>query len=225
MEKIKIDIVSDTVCPWCYVGIANLEKALETLKGKYEFEVEWHPFQLNPGMPDQGLDYKSYLEKILGNRTNEAKKAVQEKGKEAGIDFQFDKISKISNTLRSHYLIALAKIENKQTTVSKALFHAYFTEGKDLNSLAELKKVGEDCGLSKALLDNLDSIQEQDLLPLVQAEEQFRELGISSVPSFIIESQYLVQGAQDAEVFVDVVEKIKNPQPESGCGCGPEGCC
>ncbi len=225
MEKIKIDIVSDTVCPWCYVGISNLEKGLESLKGKYEFEIEWHPFQLNPGMPDTGLEYKEYLEKILGNRSNEAKKAVEEKGNATGINFQFDKIEKISNTLRSHYLVALAKVEDKQTEMIKALFKAYFEEGKDINSITELKKIGEQTGLSSALLDNLDSIQENDLLPIVQAEEGFRELGITSVPSFVIESQYLVQGAQDPEVFVDVINKIKNPQPESGCGCGPEGCC
>lgn len=225
MEKIKIDIVSDTVCPWCYVGIKNLEKGLEALKGKYEFEVEWHPFQLNPGMSDTGIEYKDYLEKVLGNRSNEAKKAVEKKGAAAGINFQFDKIDRITNTLRSHYLVALGKVEGKQTEVSKAIFKAHFEEGKEINSIAELKKIGESVGMSAALLDNLDSIQEADLLQIVQAEEGFRELGITSVPSFVIESQYLVQGAQEPEVFVDVVDKIKNPQPESGCGCGPEGCC
>ena len=225
MEKIKIDIISDTVCPWCYVGIKNLEKGLEPLKSKYEFDIEWHPFQLNPGMSDEGLEYKDYLEKTLGNRTNEAKKAVQEKGTEAGINFQFDKIDSISNTLRSHYLVALAKIENKQTEVAKALYKAFFEEGKNINSIPELKQIGERSGLSSALLDNLDALQERDLLMLVQAEEGFRELGIASVPSFVIDSQFLVQGAQDPEVFTDVIQKIMNPEKESGCGCGSDGCC
>ena len=157
MDKIKVDIVSDTVCPWCYVGIKNLEKGLGALKGKYEFEIEWHPFQLNPGMPDSGLEYKEYLDKILGNRSNEAKKAVEEKGAAAGISFQFDKIERISNTLRSHYLLALAKAEGKQAEVSKAIFKSYFEEGKDINSITELKKIGESVGMSNALLDNLNS--------------------------------------------------------------------
>lgn len=224
MKKVKIDIVSDTVCPWCYVGSNNLLKGLEGLKGQYEFEIEWHPFQLNPGMPDEGMDFKLYLDKILGNRSNEGKKAVAEKGKSSGINFNFDAIGKISNTIRSHYLMALAKVESKQNETAKALFKAYFEEGKDINDIKELKSVGKSAGLSDTLLENLDNIQENDLLPLMKQEEGFRELGISSVPSFIIESQYLVQGAQDPETFIDVINKIHQPQ-DSGCGCGPEGCC
>jgi predicted DsbA family dithiol-disulfide isomerase len=225
MKKIKVDIISDTVCPWCYVGIKNLEKAIDSMKAEYEFDVEWHPFQLNPGLPDEGMDFKLYLDKVLGNRSNEGKKAVEEKGKKAGIQFEFDKIKLISNTLRSHYLIALAKVEEKQSETAKAIFSAYFENGVEINSIENLKEIGKSCGLSESLLTNLDSIGEEDLLPLLKQEEGFRELGISSVPSFVFESQYLVQGAQDSEVFIDVVEKIHKPQVESGCGCGPEGCC
>lgn len=225
MQKVKIDIISDTVCPWCYVGIQNLESAINQLEGKYEVELEWHPFQLNPGISDEGVDFKTYLDKVLGNRSNEGLKAVTEKGEQAGIQFQFDKIEKVTNTLRSHYLIALAKVEAKQTLASKALFKAYFEEGKNINSIEVLKEIGRTIGMSESLLHNLDQITERDLTTILKQEEGFRELGIASVPSFVIESQYLVQGAQDQSVFQDVIQKIFNPEPANSCGCGPEGCC
>ena len=226
MKKIKIDIVSDSVCPWCYVGISNLEKAMESLKDQYEFELSWNPFQLNPDISEEGIAYKDYLEKKFGNRTNEAKKTVIEKGLQAGITFNFDAIEKVANTLKSHYLVALSRKENKQTITSKALFKAYFEEGKDINSIEELKLIGKSVGLSDSITSVLDKIEEKDLLPLVKLEEGFRELGITSVPSFIIENQYLVQGAQEPSVFEEIINKIENAdaEEESSCGCGPEGC-
>ncbi len=146
---LDIHIVSDVVCPWCYVGKRRLERALQTLDGRYEYRVTWRPFELNPGMPPEGMDRRQYLEGKFGSapavRQLEARVAAA--GSEEGLDFAFDKIRRTPNTFDAHRLIWLAQREGLQDAVVEGLFRGYFIEGADLSRRETLIEIAGKAGL------------------------------------------------------------------------------
>ncbi len=200
----KIDIVSDAVCPWCYIGKRRLEQAL-TLAPQPGLEMGWRPFQLNPDMPAEGMDRKDYLRAKFGDSAGRNYDRITAVGREVGIPFAFDRIQRTPNTILAHRLIRYATRENAQDAMVETLFRGYFTEGRDIGQPDTLVELAAAAGLeAKAVEAYLAGTEDDDT---IRAEDAFaRQIGISGVPCFIIDRQYAISGAQPAEAFVEVFE-------------------
>ena len=199
----RIDVFSDVVCPWCFVGKRRLEQALAAAKVT-DVEVHWHAFQLNPDLPPGGVDRRQYLESKFGLGAVERIHArLDEVGRDAGIDFQFDKIERSPNTLDAHRLLWLAGTQGKQGGIEEALMKAYFIEGRDVGDHAVLADVAAAAGISgdvPAFLTG-DGGQQEVQEDLATAAR----LQISGVPFFIFEGRYALAGAQPPEVFAQAL--------------------
>ncbi|MCV2892349.1 DsbA family oxidoreductase [Lentibacter sp. XHP0401] len=205
---IKLDIISDPICPWCYIGKAQLDRALEQ-RPDHPFEIEWHPFQLNPDMPAGGMDRRSYLETKFGGKDAafKAYQPVVEHAKNAGVQIEFDKIQTTPNTLDAHRLIHWAGIEGRQTPVVSALFKAYFKEGRDIGSHEVLADVADSMGMDAALVLKLLGT-DSDVDDIKKRDAHSREMGVNSVPTFIVASQHAVPGAQPPELWLKVIDEV-----------------
>lgn len=220
--KIKVDIVSDVVCPWCYIGKRRIEKAMGTLADKYDFEVEYYPFELNPQMPVEGVNQKEYLSAKFGGEdrydkitANTTATAAQE-----GLKFDFSKQKISPNTREAHRIIQFAKQEGKQPEVKEAFMKAYFEEGVDLSKKENLVSVAVNAGLSKKGVETLLSANE-GLAEIEHTEHELQKLGISGVPFYIINNKYGVSGAQASETFIKAFEDI-GKEITSGEACDVE---
>ena len=213
--KIKIDVVSDVVCPWCYVGKRRLEKAIDQLAGQIEVELEFHPFELNPDMPKEGKNQKEHLinkfggeaqyKKITDNVTNVAA--------EEGLSFNFDKQKVSPNTRDAHRVIRYAKLEGKQAAVKEAFLKAYFEEGIDLSKKENVLTIAVKAGLNAIKVSSLlDS--DEGLVEIELEQKMNRQRGISGVPYFIINNKYGISGAQPSEVFQKALLEIANSPSE-----------
>jgi predicted DsbA family dithiol-disulfide isomerase len=200
-----IDIVSDAICPWCYIGKRRLEKALQ-LAPQADLKLGWRPFQLNPEMPREGMDRKDYLRAKFGDASGGKRyDAIVEAGKSEGIDFQFDKIKRTPNTILAHRLIRFAARHDKQDALVEALFRAYFTDGKDIGDIENLAAVAAGVGVDAAQY----LVGSEDDETIRQEDAFARQIGIQGVPCFIIDRQYAVSGAQPAEAFLEIFELAK----------------
>jgi len=184
----QLDIFSDPICPWCYIGKAHLDKALSE-HPDHPFQIRWLPFQLNPDMPAEGMDRRAYLEAKFGGKEGaiQAYLPVQQHADAAGLEIHLDKIQRTPNTRNAHRLIHWAEAEGVQTAMVSALFKAYFVEGRDI-------------GDPEHLADIADSV-EQDATA--------RGMGITSVPTFIVARQHAVPGAQPPELWAQVIAELK----------------
>ncbi len=210
----RIDIFSDTVCPWCFIGKRCLEAALAATPPA-ETEIHWHAFQLNPELPARGCDRREYLNaKFGGAQALERIYAhVREAGRGVGIDFQFEKITRSPNTFNSHRLIQLATTQHKTDAMVEALFRGYFLEGRDIGDDATLAGLAHSVGLEGNISTWLSGEGERsEVLNELQAG---REFGISGVPFFIFASRYSVSGAQPAEVFRQAMDAARRPPSPS----------
>jgi len=207
-RKIKIDVVSDVVCPWCYIGKRRLEKAIESLSDEYEFDVEYHPFELNPKMPLAGLNQKAYLTEKFGDdkRYKSILEHVTQTAAEEGLTFDFSKQEISPNTRDAHRIIQKARSLGKQASVKEALMHAYFTEGVDLSKTENIVSIAVKSGLSKQLVEDLLN-GEEGLAEVAFAQQQMQTLGITAVPFYIIENQFGLSGAQPSETFINAIKK------------------
>ena len=203
---IKIDIVSDTVCPWCYIGKKRLDKAIEDFKGQ-EFEINWHAFQLNPNMPIEGINRELYLSTKFGGkeRADSIYEQIKQAGSSSNISFNFNEISIMPNSFYSHMLIELSKEQNLQNKIAESLFDAFFIKGINIGNLSELTNI--------AISNNIKNFNEdlfmnrKDLRNIVQtSDENSRSKGVSGVPFFIINNNYAISGAQESEVFKKIFE-------------------
>lgn len=208
---IAIRIVSDVVCPWCYIGKRRLEKALDKLSNEYRFDIEYLPFELNPDIPEQGLDHKTYLsEKFGGEEQYEHLTArVTNIARTEGLDFNYAKQGKSPNTRKAHILIQLAKKENVQPAVVESFFKAYFTDGIDLSKTEALLEIASQAGLdiheAAAALTNKRIAEE-----IVSMENALSNMGIRSVPFYILNNKYGLSGAQPAEKFIEALSAAGN---------------
>jgi predicted DsbA family dithiol-disulfide isomerase len=202
---VRIDVISDVVCPWCYIGKRRLEQALELFRGNVdrtpELEVVWHPFQLNPQLPLQGIARSEYLARKFGSRADDIYARVTTVGHSVGIDFAFERIVRQPNTVPAHQLIGLAQLQGRQDEIVESLFRGYFLEGVDLtqtDNLIELAhRAGLEDGAARACLN--DDAQRQAVLA---GDERARALGVSGVPFFIFDQRLAVSGAQEPQVLL-----------------------
>jgi predicted DsbA family dithiol-disulfide isomerase len=211
-KSISIEIYSDVVCPWCYVGKHRLERALTQLPA-VRTQVTWQPFQLNPTMPVEGTDRTSYLEAKFGSLDafRRLEKQVLAAGVSEGIHFAFEKILTTPNTVLAHRLIWYAAQQGLQDRIVNTLFRGYFEQGADIGSPAVLADLARSAGL-----DATHFLAGQEGIAEVKAEEAAGHgLGIRAVPYFVLNHRYGVSGAQPVEVFVSAIENIHAQQAEN----------
>ncbi len=207
MKTLKIDIVSDVVCPWCYLGKARLEAAIGRLKD-VSVEINWRPYQLDPSIPRGGVDRKQYMEAKFGTgpRLGEVHKQLEGFGREVGIRYEFDAIKVAPNTMDAHRLIRWAAQAGPgiQDKVVDRLFKLYFTEGADIGNHAVLIKAGADSGMDTAIIEALlpTDAEEAGVIGEIATSKQ---LGITGVPCFIFNQKYAVSGAQTPDVLIDAM--------------------
>jgi predicted DsbA family dithiol-disulfide isomerase len=221
--RIKVDVVSDVVCPWCYIGKRRLEKAMAQLADQYEFDVEYHPFELNPTMPAEGANQKDYLTKKFGSaqRYEQITQHVTDVAATEGLRFDFSKQQVAPNTRAMHATIAFAKAHGKQLEAKEAYLKAYFTDGVDLSNLDNVLAIAESVGLKKdevkAVVSNPKALEQ-----IAAAESHMQKLGISGVPFYIINNQHGLSGAQPADVFKDVFGQLTTEIEKTGAACDVE---
>ena len=217
---LAVDVISDVVCPWCFIGKRRLESAFELYRaGRPDAPapvVTWHPFQLNPDMPAEGIDRDKYVKSKFGaDRAGQIYGRITAVGRQLGIPFDFSKMTRQPNTLAAHSLIALAIDAGRQDAVVEALFRAFFLEGRDLTSadtLAELAVgAGLDAGDVKAFLASGNARAH------IEAEDkQARKIGVEGVPFFVFNKRIAVSGAQEPGVLLEaMLEAEKEPAPSA----------
>ncbi len=206
---VKLDIISDPICPWCYIGKTLLDRALEA-EPEHPFEIEWHPFQLNPDMPSEGMDRRAYLEGKFGGKEQAVKVygQIDQHARDVGLELDLGGIKRTPNTLNAHRLIHWAGIEQRQSMVVSALFRAYFKEGRDISDSEVLADIADGCGMDAALIQRLMATDE-DLDGIREKDASFRKMGVNSVPTFIVAGKHAVPGAQPVEVWRNVINDIK----------------
>jgi predicted DsbA family dithiol-disulfide isomerase len=204
---IRLDIFSDPVCPWCYIGKANLDRALEA-HPDHPFRIEWHPFQLNPEMPAEGVDKHAYLAGKFGEaQLTQVHLRLKEMSRAAGAEIDPDTPKRIPNTLDAHRLIHWAGLEGRQNAIVAALFRAYWKEGRDIGNTGVLADIAAAAGMDRAVTARLlDS--EADADDIRARDQDARNKGVSAVPTFLIAQQYVVSGAQPPEVWGNVIREL-----------------
>jgi predicted DsbA family dithiol-disulfide isomerase len=206
---LRIDIVSDAICPWCYIGKRQLERALATLAHEgLQFSVHWNPFQLNPDMPKEGRDRASYRMMKFGSadRVREIDDRVTGAAANVGLEFRLDQIVRTPNTLDAHRLIWHAGREDRQDAVVEALFTAYFTQGRDIGDRDVLADCAAEAGMERAAVADFlaGDVAEKEMLA---ADRAAREAGVNGVPSFFLDGYGLYSGAMPAETMAEALRK------------------
>jgi predicted DsbA family dithiol-disulfide isomerase len=221
MERIVIDVVSDVVCPWCYLGKARLELAIAEVQDEVGVDVNWRPYRLNPDYPPEGVDQKAALEKKLGGpeRVAEGHKMLTELGREVGINFNFEAIRIGPNTLDAHRLIHWAMIEDrdKADRVVDGLFKANFEQGLNVGDHDVLLEIAEKSGLDRAVTASLLA-SDADRNLVVEEIESAQKMGVNGVPFFIFDQQYAVSGAQTPDVIAGALRDIAKAKAEARAG-------
>jgi predicted DsbA family dithiol-disulfide isomerase len=204
----QIDIVSDTVCPWCFIGKRRLERAF-LLRPDIQFNVAWRAYRLDPSVPAEGLDRKAYLNAKFGDNPNRQAMtdALRQAGDGEDIAFDFEAIARAPNTLDSHRLVRWAGGAGLQNEIVERLFAAYFEDGRDIGNRDILVEIASDAGMDSALVaDLLDQGTDREIIE--REDALAHRMGISGVPTFIFENKYMVSGAQDAETLAQVMDKV-----------------
>jgi predicted DsbA family dithiol-disulfide isomerase len=204
----RIDIYSDTVCPWCYLGKRRFDLAVAA-RPQYEPVVVWRPFELNPDVPVEGVDRETYMAAKMPDqvRLEQTHAELERLGEASGIRFRFELISRIPNTRRSHLLIAHAARSGLQAAIKERIMRAYFEEGCDIGEPEELVRLAGEVGLSTAEARNALILRVgQD--GVVAAERHATVLGITGVPTYIFDGQYTISGAQEVGIFARVFDQV-----------------
>lgn len=203
----QIDVISDTICPWCYIGKKRLEAALAQ-RPDIDFEVVWRPYQLNPDMPPKGMDRKTYLETKFGNKdqANKVYSRIAEMGREEGIDFAIEKQKRLPSTIDSHRLNHWAHTAGVQDAVIEILFKKYFIEGADISDPEVLIAVAEEAGMDGDIVRGLlAGDADRDLI--LKEEAIGRQMGVSGVPCFVVAQKLALVGAQDPETLLRAIDQ------------------
>jgi predicted DsbA family dithiol-disulfide isomerase len=209
---LQVDIVSDVVCPWCIVGYKQLMKALESLPGQFDVTIRWHPFELNPGMPMEGQDLREHLAQKYGTTPEQSQGArarFSALGESLGFTFDYFDGMRMVNTFRAHQLLHWAAEEGRQTALKLALFEAFFSQREDVNDPGLLSDVAGRAGLDGAQANAV--LSDERYAQAVRDEQQYwLDQDVHAVPTFYFQQQYMVPGAQEAEAFVRLLQKIQS---------------
>lgn len=210
---ITLDVISDPICPWCYIGKTQLDRVLAD-RPDHPFDVFWRPYQLNPDMPKAGMDRRAYLEAKFGGKEGalRAYAPVVEAAEAAGLEIDFAAIRRTPNTLDAHRLIRWARIEEAQGAVVDELFRRNFQDGEDISDPEVLAAAAGAAGMDADLVRTLLA-SDADLQEVRDEDAQAREIGVTGVPTFIVAEQYALQGAQPPEVWAKVIEELSGPGP------------
>jgi len=227
----SIAIYSDLICPWCYIGKRRMEEALRRLPPNTDVSRSWHPFQLNPEMPREGLNRKLYRSKKFGSweRSQGMDAQVAAAGKSVGIEFRYDLQAHTPNTFDSHRLVWLAGTAGVQDAVVEALFRAYFCEGANFSDQTKLLEIGASAGMEVVELERFFA-SDEGASEVREEEQRARMLGISGVPLYVINEAVSFSGAQPAETFLEAfraasAKKSVSDGPDGAVqSCGPDGC-
>lgn len=207
---LRIDLISDVVCPWCIIGYKQLQRALADFQGRIELELHWHPFELNPQMPEQGQNLREHIQQKYGSTPEQSQAArgrLSALGEELGFEFNYGENTRMVNTFRAHQLLYWAASKGLQNELQMALFAAFFTQQQNLNDTETLLQVVAAVGLPTGEAAAL--LADARFASTVRDEERrWLEEGIQAVPCFIINQQYMVQGAQDSSAFARMFNKL-----------------
>ena len=193
--KLTVDVISDVICPWCFIGKRRLEKAIAAIDGQHEVQIHWHPFQLNPAMPKEGISRKEYRTRKFGSW-------------ERSLELDY----RTPNTVDAHRLIWLADQHDCQDSVVEGLFRAYFTEGRDIGNRQTLIDLAAEAGLERHIAETmLDTEEGMDVMR--EARELSQEHQVTGVPFFIVNNAITLSGAQEPETFLDAIRQAKDQSP------------
>jgi len=229
----KVEIWSDIVCPFCYIGKRKFENALAEFSGKDTVQIEWRSFQLDPTMENiPGKSIHAYLAERKGCSIDEAKQmndAMSNMAKDVGLNYNFD-IAIINNTLNAHRLLHFAKSKGMQSAMKERLFHAYYTEGQDVSNIDTLTELAIELGMEGAEVKTV--LLSDAFAKEVELDQYYaQQVGARGVPFFVFNNKYAISGAQPVDVFKEVLDKVwteENPLikgDESGAVCAPDGTC
>lgn len=201
-------MVSDVVCPWCWIGLRNAQEAIKSLEGELQVNLAFRPFFLDAGIPKEGLDYHDFMDRKFPDKA--ARKAgmehLQDAGARVGIDFRFDRITRRPNTLDAHRLIRWAEGQEKGMEAQMALFAAFFNQGLDVGKPGVLAKIGGQIGLDEPLLAKLLS-SDRDVDQIKREVSEAQSIGVSAVPTFIIARSCGVSGAQEPATLAKMLRE------------------
>ena len=204
--NVTIEVFSDVICPWCYIGKRRLAKALQLLCGSHDVDVVWRPFELNPGMPAEGIDRRAYRTAKFGSweRSLELEARVAAVGATVGIPFAFDRIARTPNTFDAHRLIEYSRERGRQDALVEALFQAYFLGGRDVGDRGVLAAVAAEADLDRTEIDRL--LESSQGTEDVRRElERGRRLGIDGVPYSLVNRKVALSGAQEPEIIREAI--------------------
>jgi len=209
-KTLHIDFVSEVVCPWCAIGLHSLELALRALDGEIGATIAFHPFEINPHVPAEGEELYANLARKYGNTREQTKRnqeAIQARGEEIGFAFNMAKRTHYYNTFDAHRLLHWAGQEGGQHALKKALVSAYFTHGENVSLPVVLERVAGEAGLNATMAREVLT-SDRFAQEVRQSEERWRGFGIQSVPTLIVNDQYVIQGSQSPEAYAEILQKI-----------------
>jgi len=212
---VTIDVVSDVVCPWCYLGKHRLERAVAEVP-EIEVAIRWRPFQLDPSVPPEGMSRHDYIVQKFGSAKalDDGHKRLTEYGREVGIAYDFDAITRSANTIDAHRLVRWAGAAGKETEVVERLFAAYFSQGRDIGDRAVLAEIAGEAGLdANDIAARLAGDEDREGV-MAEIQEAY-QIGVTGVPCFILDRRYGVMGARSVETLVAAIRQTAEKQKES----------
>lgn len=204
---ISLEIISDPICPWCYIGKARLDRALEQ-RPNHLFQIQWRPFQLNPDMPREGMDRREYLETKFGREgAIRAYTQIEQVAQASGLEIDFEKMERTPNTLDAHRLIRWAWPEGCQTPLVSQLFRRFFREGQDISDHEVLCDAAAAVGMDRAVTARLLA-SDNDIEEVIAEDKGAREMGVQGVPMFLVGRKYALSGAQETSLWLQALDEI-----------------
>lgn len=208
MQPIRLDIFADPVCPWCLIGKAQLDRALESRPG-HPFVIEWHPYRLDPSLPAEGVGHVDYMKGKFGGEKGilDAMKPVMEASERLGLWINPALIQRVPNTMDAHRLMLWAGVEGCQTPVMSALMRAHWREGRYIGDHQVLAEIGADAGMDRAMILRLLA-SDADRDQVLRREVHARQRGVNAVPTFIVADAHAISGAQPVELWQNVIDEL-----------------
>ena len=207
---ITLDIFADPVCPWCLIGKARLDRALEA-RPNHPFAIAWQPFQLNPTMPPEGMDRAAYLEAKFGREgAVRAYVPVLEAAQESGLEIDLAGVRRMPNSRDAHRLIHWAGLEGRQSAMIATLMRAFWREGRDIGVPQVLADLAAEVGLERDMITRLLA-SDADCDTIATREEHARARGVRAVPTFIIANSHVIEGAQPTDLWLRVIDELAAP--------------